>query len=58
MPTRTIGDLDCKQALGEIVSPHPEIKLAAIYAPPEEGRSSVVSRIFRHHTNPLGAGIA
>lgn len=37
MPTRTIGDLDCKRALGAIVSPHPEIKLAAIYAPPDDG---------------------
>lgn len=39
MPTRTIGDLDCKQALGDIVSPHPELKLAAIYAPPEDGET-------------------
>ncbi|CAN0161325.1 unnamed protein product [Ectocarpus sp. 4 AP-2014] len=37
MPTRTIGDLDCKRALGAIVSPHPEITLAAIYAPPDDG---------------------
>ncbi|CAM9355726.1 unnamed protein product [Pylaiella littoralis] len=37
MPTRTIGDLDCKKALGAIVSPHPELKLAAIYAPPDDG---------------------
>eukprot|EP00904_Undaria_pinnatifida_P003865 jgi/Undpi1/1347/HiC_scaffold_11.g04739.m1 len=37
MPTRTIGDLDCKRALGAIVSPHPELTLAAIYAPPDEG---------------------
>eukprot|EP00903_Cladosiphon_okamuranus_P013022 g12150.t1 len=37
MPTRTIGDLDCKRALGAIVSPHPELKLAAIYAPPDDG---------------------
>lgn len=35
MPTRTIGDLDCKRALGAIVSPHPELTLAAIYAPPD-----------------------
>lgn len=37
MPTRTIGDLDCKIQLGAIVSPHPELNLAAIYAPPDDG---------------------
>lgn len=39
MPTRTIGDLDCKRELGGIVSPHPELQLAAVYAPPDDGRS-------------------
>ncbi|CAN0203911.1 unnamed protein product, partial [Hapterophycus canaliculatus] len=37
MPTRTIGDLDCKRELGGIVSPHPELQLAAVYAPPDDG---------------------
>ena len=46
MPTRTIGDLDCKRALGAIVSPHPELKLAAIYAPPDDGAMFRISKIF------------
>lgn len=37
-PTRTIGDLDCKRDLKDIVSPHPELKLTAIYAPPDDGK--------------------
>lgn len=27
------GDLDCKQAFGECLSPHPEIALAPVYSP-------------------------
>ncbi|CAM9549126.1 unnamed protein product, partial [Discosporangium mesarthrocarpum] len=34
MPTRTLGDLDCKTMLGDIVSPHPELALLPIYAFP------------------------
>ncbi|CAM9312752.1 unnamed protein product [Choristocarpus tenellus] len=46
MPTRTLGDLDCKMSLGDIVSPHPELTLAAIYAPPQSEDGSARNEPF------------
>lgn len=43
MPTRALGDLDCKEAFGHAISPHPEIVTTPVVSIPKEERSSYCS---------------